>query len=322
MPRQLWRGNNGLGGIDTTKSSHLYAHARFVDQAPDDEAWRLLHHIADAASPHIFTDVVAILGSIGLSLNREDLARWIATDNRMAAIDALSNAWEQLGDFGLRERLIPQMRDMALAAAEATPLVGIDIAFNVRDPEAIAAIEQYAGQQITAISETTREAIRGIVTRTFETGTPLTQQISEIETLVGLTPRQAERLARFRQGLLDEGTKPTDVQQAVERLARKMRRDRAEAIARTESINAVSQGQHLRWEQAARDSLLDIDHFRRFWVVTPDDRLCTQICALIPAMNTEGRRLDEPFATPIGPILHPTAHPQCRCALDGHVVPA
>jgi hypothetical protein len=39
------------------------------------------------------------------------------------------------------------------------------------------------------------------------------------------------------------------------------------------------------------------------------------ICRAIPGMNPDGVGLHEPFQTPIGPIMHPAAHPACRCAV-------
>jgi alanyl-tRNA synthetase len=71
---------------------------------------------------------------------------------------------------GLQERLAPRLRILALQAGEATSIAGIDVAFNVQDPEALQAIDAYAGRQITAISQTTREAVQGIVRRAFESG--------------------------------------------------------------------------------------------------------------------------------------------------------
>lgn len=294
--------------------------ARFVDEEPDDEFWLILHVLADTAYPAMFDAVNAVLRSVGTGVNRAHLASWIATNNRAAAIDALSNAWEQLGDFGLRERLLPQMHALALQAAEATTVATVAVAFNVRDPEALAAIALSAGQQITAISQTTREAIRGIVQRAFESGTTLTQQVSEIEALLGLTPRQTQQLSTFRQGLVEEGLKASEVQRAVERKARQMRRDRAANIARTESMQAVHMGQAERWNQPVREGLLEPARLRRYWIVTPDDRLCRTICAPIPELNPDGRGLDEVFDTPLGGILMPPAHPLCRCALSARVI--
>ena len=284
--------------------------ARALHKAvPDDPTWRLLHQLADDATPAMLRDVTRILGEVGVSLSREDLARLVSTGNQSGAEQLLRQAWDDVGERGLQETLAPRLRALALQAGEATSIVGIDVAFNVQDPEALAAIDAYTGRQITAISQTTREAVQGIVRRAFESGTPITQQINEIAELVGLTPRQAESLARFRQGLLDAGEKPGRVQELVERRAQTVRRMRAESISRTEGLNAAHLGQQQRWEQSVRDGLLDPTRLRRFWILGP--RACPEVCAPIPGMNPDGVGLLEPFQTPVGTLMHPTAHPQC-----------
>ncbi len=77
------------------------------------------------------------------------------------------------------------------------------------------------------------------------------------------------------------------------------------------TINALNLGQQLGWRQARDNGLID-DSARRFWIVTPDDRLCPE-CAAVPGMNPDGVGLDEEFDTPYGPMEGPTLHPQCRC---------
>jgi hypothetical protein len=289
--------------------------ARFVDQAPRDEFWQLLHQLADQATPAMLRDLTALLGSVGASLSRERLADLLSAGN-LAAVEAeLHRTWEQVGRQGLQDQLLPRLRALALDAAQATALAEVSVAFNVQDTQALRAIDAYAGQQITAISATTREAVQGIVRRAFESGTPITQQIGEIEALVGLTPRQAEALGRFRQGLLDEGRNLAQVQRLVEQKAAAMRRLRAEAIARTESINSVSLGAHERTLQAIRSGLLDEARVRRYWVPALDERTC-QICSTIPARNPQGRGAQEPFDTSIGPVMFPTIHPMCRCTIS------
>ena len=281
---------------------------------PDDATWRLLHQLADDATPAMLREVVQVLASVGVSLNREELARLVSTGNKAGVEALLRQVWDDVGEQGLLETLVPRLRALALQAGDATALVGIDAAFNVQDPEALRAIDAYAGRQITAMSQTTREAVQGIVRRAFDSGTSITQQITEIAELVGLTPRQAESIARYRQGLIEAGEKPRRVQELVERRAAAVRRMRAEVIARTESLNAVHIGQAERLAQTVRDGLLDASRVRRFWVLGP--RACPTICVPIPGMNVNGVGMAEPFQTPVGALMYPTAHPACMCAVS------
>lgn len=81
--------------------------------------------------------------------------------------------------------------------------------------------------------------------------------------------------------------------------------DRAEVIARTESMRVAHEGQRMLWEQAIEDGLLPEDA-RRTWITTPDDRLCP-ICEALDGKEAEfdGEYDDD--------IELPPAHPNCRC---------
>ena len=284
---------------------------------PDEETARMLSRLADEAMLGMLGAVEAVFTAVGVSLSRETLAGLVSIGDRGALERLVSEVWQNVGERGLRETLIPRMRALALQAAERTVVPGVAVAFNVADPLALAAINAVGGAKITAISDTTREAVRGIVTRTFNNGLPLAQQIAEIAEVVGLTERQALSLSHFRDGLIEAGEKPGRIETLVERRATVLRRQRAEMIARTESMDAVHVGQQEGWRQSLRDGLFKPGTLQRFWVLGP--RPCPLICALIPGMNPDGVGLEIPFQTPKGPLMHPTAHPRCMCAVIARV---
>ena len=285
---------------------------------PDDQHWRLLHQLVDDAMPTMLRDVMEVLTSAGVALSREDLARLVSAGNQNGAEQLLRQAWDDVGELGLQETLGLRLRTLALQAAEATTTAGIAMAFNVEDSEALQAINAYVSQQLAIISQTTRDALHDIIQRTVESGAPMTQQVNEIIALVGLTPRQAESVQRFRQGLVEAGERPGRVQEVVTRRVETVRQKRAESISRTEGLNVVHLGQQQRWEQSVRDGLLDPTRLRRFWILGP--RPCPATCAPIPSMNPDGVGLDEPFQTPKGSLMRPTAHTLCMCAVAGEVL--
>jgi hypothetical protein len=289
--------------------------ARYVDTAPDDSFWRVLHRLADKALGGFRRSLLAVLGSVGVSIPRDRLTALTIAGDAEALAQAVQQVWQTVGVSGLQEHVAPQVQALALEAAEVTTLADISVRFNVEDQEALRAIERFTGQRMTAISDTTLEAVRGIIRRAFEAGTPITQQIAEIQELVGLTPKQAESVSRYRQGLLEAGEKPTRIDALVEKRTRALRRQRAESIARTESMAAVHEGQQERWRQAVRDGLMDTGRFRRYLVITPDDRLCP-VCAAVPGLNPEGVGLEQPFETPGGSVQHPPIHVMCRCSVS------
>jgi len=272
----------------------------------------LLHQLADTATPAILRAVVQILREAGLSIPADQIADALTAGNGAAAIALLRRHWERYGTAQFQALIAPQLETLALQAAQASGTVAVR--FNVQDPEALAAIATFVGRQIMAIDETTREAIRGILRRAFESGMPVAQQLQEIAALIGLTPRQAQSLSRYREGLQAAGVSPSRIQALVTRRAEALRLQRAEVIARTETSRAAHAGEQARWEQAVRAGLVRPEQLLRTWIVTLDDRLCP-LCRAIPGLNPDGVGLDTPFRTPGGAVLYPPAHPQCRCAL-------
>ena len=308
------------------------ARYRAVDHAPDDECWKVLHRLADAAYLALLDDMLAVLEAVRPAIPREALTQRVLSGDQADTEQLLTQVWDEVGQQGLEGTLVPRLRTLALDAAEATPLPEAGSTFDAQDLVLLLALDAFLSTQVATISATTRTAIPALVQRALAPTLPLPgtsaplppalslpQRIDELTQVVGLTPRQAASVQRFRQGLEQGGETPARIQALVERRATAMRRQRAETISRTESITSVHVGQQQRFEQAAREGTLDTVRFRRFWIVTPDDRLCPN-CSSIPGLNLAGRALGEPFATPYGPLLHPAAHALCRCSVAGRSV--
>lgn len=289
--------------------------ARFVDDAPEDAFWRILHRLADQAYPALQASLLDALQAVAPRLQREELAALVAAQDVEAVLGLLRQAWSEVATEMLTGEPGERLRRLALDAATRTPMVELSVRFNVQDPQALGAIQAHIGERITAISETTLQHVRRVIERVFASGTPLTQQIQELSALVGLTPRQADSVERFRQGLRDAGLSTERQQRLVLQRIEALKRRRAEAIARTEGLGAAITGQQVRWEQAAREGLIDVLTAKRFFIVTPDDRLCP-ICAAVPGLNAQGVGLRQPFQTPLGAIVSPPIHVQCRCAVS------
>lgn len=295
-------------------SSSLQIAARFADALPDDMFWRTLHALADTAYPPLFRTVAEILTQVGPSINRAHLTETVSAGNRLGAEAELQRAWESLGVRGLQERVIPQLRDLALTAAEATPLE-VGFSFHLQNAESLAAIDAGIGADIVGISATTREAIQGIVRNAFESGLGIREQTQEIQELIGLTPRMANQMANYRSALLEQGIKPSKIETLVARRTRGLRRQRAEAISRTESMRAANIGAHERLVQSISEGLLDAGKVRRLWVLVPDDRLC-RYCQQLVTDHPDGVAVDAFFTSVLGDVLYPPLHVQCRCIVS------
>ena len=92
----------------------------------------------------------------------------------------------------------------------------------------------------------------------------MVEQIDRIAELVGLTSRQVEAIGRYARGLeaLGEMSR-ADIQDLVNARAQDWTQQRAQTIARTETVNAASSGQQARWDQELREGLLDHASTRR-----------------------------------------------------------
>lgn len=215
--------------------------------------------------------------------------------------------------------------------------IGVELAFDLNNPEAIAFLSSYTMNLIREISDETRRAIGDVVMEAFQYGGHPYEQARTIRNMIGLTQRQTQAVANFRRMLENEplmalsrelrdhrfdstveqagrmriGLPKEKIDQMVQRYYERYLKYRAEMIARTETIRAAHFGQKETWRQAIAQKLLS-PLSPREWIVTPDDRLC-EFCRPIPKLNPEGVGMDEMFQTPMGPTDGPPLHPHCRC---------
>jgi len=100
------------------------------------------------------------------------------------------------------------------------------------------------------------------------------------------------------------------IQETLEMSLTKQASKQAMTIARTETMRAANTGQATFWNEAKKDGLLTKDA-KVVYIVTPDDRLCEDICE---PMTGKTRSMDGHFKLPDGEqIKSPPAHPNCRC---------
>lgn len=299
---------------------------RFVQsgQHPSNDDWRALHQIADAHYPGMMRTFLDAVEATQDAVMQETLVPLLAQGPGPAWTRA-ALAWEEAGKPILVSEWTPAMQSMLQEAALATqPAVAALVAapfqatlavlFNQVNDEAVRIARTMAGQRITTISDTTLEGVRTILERAFAEGRTPDQTARALTRSVGLTSRQADQLANYERGLAEAGVSVKRQEVLLRARARKLLRQRAELIARTETITTSMAGQQKLWEASQSQGFLPLD-MRRYWIVTYDDRLCS-ICRAIPGLNKDGRLMHEPFVTPLGEVLHPAAHVQCRCAVS------
>lgn len=278
--------------------------------------WRDLHALADAAEPDIRRK---ILRAVAETLKATD---WMTVRAALSANDleraSAAIPWVDVGEQFIREELPPALlqlfEDTGAMLAEKLPQ-GLSVSFDMTNPRAVEWAATYAGDLVVQISEPTRLAIRSVIEAGFTDGVEVATMAKQLRGLVGLTEQQAGAVLRYYDSLIEAGTgTEANAWTRAERYAGRLLRQRAETIARTETMNAANEGQQELWLQL-QDAGLIAGSVKRKWIVTPDDALCP-ICEslgrLAPVGLTEPFRITSPV--PLS-VMTPTAHPRCRCAV-------
>lgn len=139
--------------------------------------------------------------------------------------------------------------------------------FDVVNQDAVDWADKHAAELIEGISETSREAINNAIADALETG-DLDDALDEILAAVGDS-------------------------------------ERAERIARNETMMAASEGQRQAWAQAVEEGILSGDE-QRVWIAVGDEKTCP-ICEELDGQEAD---LDGEYE---GGYNGPPAHPLCRC---------
>ena len=267
---------------------------------------------ADRATPQVRAQVLKALEELRKSVSAADIER------ARRAQDALM--LHQIAS-ALPQRLRPALntlRDVmrsgaVIGAGQASSnLAGhaatsLEVIRNAATREA----REHAAQLVTRVTEETRKAIRSAVAQRFRQGASTRDTARIIQSLVGLTPRQANAVLRRYDDLIGDGLSRATAEKRARLYAERLIRQRAMTIARTETIGAATRGQLSAWAQLQVRGQLP-QAVRKQWMTTPDDRLCPK-CRL---MDGRTQLLGLPFTGPKGLIQAPPLHPNCRCAIS------
>lgn len=212
------------------------------------------------------------------------------------------------------------------------------LVFDRTNPEAVRWARNRSASLVTQVSEDLRQGLRDTITRAFAEQVDVPGTARAIRQVLGLRPDQVRALNTYRQELqtLAASAEPTvratrmrrlssrgltreRIDAWVERYRQRLLQQRATLVARTELLTSSNQGQLELWRQAIEAGRLDAGALKR-WLITPDDRLCADIC--VP-MEGQVQLVNEPFVLPDGgTVLMPPAHPNCRCVGSLQSIPA
>jgi hypothetical protein len=295
---------------------------RLVKASPPPD-WEQLLALAEAQAPTLARAVLAALTWEDLP---NDVRQALLAGNGVQAAALLTlhvetqmnavyaPAVQQVAESLLRGVAIQQwdtlretLRSLEVPSPIPTKLPGDLIA-----PRAIEALQREGLRRVQGITTTTMEALRPPLMEGIAQGIPTPRIARELVPKIGLTTQQARALDTYAESLEDL---PEAKRQArIERKAMQLRRKRAMTIARTETQAALNSAVDQFFQEASGAVGLAPSALKRFWFVTPDERLCER-CRPVPGLNEQGRDFGEPFQTPSGPATRPPLHPRCRCVL-------
>jgi Phage Mu protein F like protein len=186
-------------------------------------------------------------------------------------------------------------------------------AFDVVNPYAVLYARSEVGRLIRQVDMRTVQGIQNVIGHGIETGIAPRESAKQIKNMIGLTDYQTDVAFNYQAKLLAAGESNVGVK--TQMYADKLLRQRALAIARSETIAAANGGQQAAWRAAADQGFLDKD-VEQCWITAQDERTC-EICKPMPGMKENLHvRLGGSFVTGDGRnVLKPPAHVACRCTV-------
>lgn len=291
---------------------------RFTDDDADEPEWRLVHRRADARIRDLMDVVLKATNETAAQLDDQLFLNAIRDGDIDRALTAID--WQGVGGQIIEDELTPILQDLTNQVGQDSigfvpaSRLGEGVLFDEQNPRVQASLTNQIGNMISGLNSQQVTTLRRVVEDLTDGRLPFETAVDTIKQHVGLNTRQSRALVSLHDRLLEAGLSSDEISTALTKAHNQMIDFRAELIARTESINAASEGQRLSWIQLRDEGVLSDDDTRKFWVTTPDDRLDQAQCAPVPSLNPNGRRVDEPFVTPSGDRQSPTLHPLCRCS--------
>jgi len=185
----------------------------------------------------------------------------------------------------------------------------IPFSFDGKNLNAQKAAARRAANLVTGVTKQTKAAIRAVIVRAFSDGISPYDAARLVRSMVGLTKQQALAAYAFRVELINSGLPIARVNRRVDAYAKKALKRRALTISRTEIVGSLAEGQEAAWTQAQSQGYL-LSTAKKEWMTTPIDA-----CKICIPLDGQQVLLTQPFHSIIGPLMRPTAHPNCRCVL-------
>jgi hypothetical protein len=224
----------------------------------------------------------------------------VASRSTAAALEAVAwDAWREVL-AGWEPLLIAEYLTTVEAAAAGIPAVTFDATALAR-----AWGYEHAAALVTAVTDTTREAVRAIIIDGIGKGRSMDAVAGEVRQVVGLHPRWATAVVNYRRRLTAAGRPAAQVERMTGTYSRKLLRARAMNIARWEVQDARNMGRWRTWKEGQAAGAFPAEQRKAWHAETP-----TACPRCVDLENEAPVGLDEPFSN--GRLMPPD-HVRCRC---------
>ena len=190
---------------------------------------------------------------------------------------------------------------------------GEDEIMSVQETFALSFLEQQGAQLVRDLSVKNRRAIALVLDKAIREGWSIPRIVTSVKQMIGLLPGQAKAVMNRRELLESRGWSEKRIDAALERYSARLLKQRAENIARTETVRALNNGQQSAWLKMEGDGKLPTT-VQRVWIPALSEKTCP-ICMELGSQRPVGLR--EPFTAPSAGlvVMTPPAHPSCRCSM-------
>lgn len=291
-----------------------------------------MHAVADSSRAELQSAVMAVALKVRKGINRDKLHSALAKKDAVAATAAIpfrdatalhgpvsailvsvlvrsgkSHApglAALLGRRSQRGAAAPAVTRTDATDSQVEVLSGV---LDLLNPASLRWVELEAGGLIQGLTDEELHQVQAILFRSFQGEYDVWRTAQLIQNIVGLDARRAQALANYADSLSDEDDEVYG--KRVGEYGDRLLADRAETIARTETIAAANEGQQALWDGAVQDGIMDPQEVQKKWIVTPDDKLCDS-CAAV-GDNDLVDVSDQFDGGDFDDVDHPPLHPRC-----------
>lgn len=186
-------------------------------------------------------------------------------------------------------------------------------------------LDRRAATFVTNSTAAQKEAINALIRKGLSESMSNDELARLIRPCIGLTRGQSSAVKKYYENLksnlreqhprMKQENVEKKAMDAASKYAARLHRDRAFAIAQTETAYAYAQGMHETMLQAQEAGL--IGHLKKRWITSGDDNVCPEC----EALNGTELEMNEGFSSKgkdlfSGASQLPPLHPRCACCVE------